>query len=147
MTNHSVTQSRLPCFCNGPSLMTQTMVNQFPKCRHYYKNLCFGITSLNPFMFSDATWWHRFWLPFPQRMACCLTAQNYYLTQCWLNINGVQWPLPMQNCTGSDRDIIPWNQFHEVICEITFLPQANVYRRRLYTQKHYGQTLYCTGKL
>ena len=43
---------------------------------------------LNSLWPSDTIWWHRFGSKLSQVMACCLTAPNYYLNQCWLVING-----------------------------------------------------------
>ena len=33
-------------------------------------------------------------------MACCLTEQNQYLSQCWLIIDKVQWPVSEGNVIG-----------------------------------------------
>ena len=40
---------------------------------------------------SDAIWRHRSGSALPQIMACCLTAPNHYLNQCWLIISKVLW--------------------------------------------------------
>ena len=43
-----------------------------------------NINSLGP---SDATWRQRTESTLAQAMACCLTAPNHYVNQCWLIIN------------------------------------------------------------
>ena len=45
----------------------------------------FGVNSLWP---SDTIWRHKSGLTLAQIMACCLTALNHYLNQCWLIISG-----------------------------------------------------------
>ena len=46
------------------------------------------INSLWP---SDTIWQHRSGSTLAQVMACCLTAPNHYLNQCWRIISEVQW--------------------------------------------------------
>ena len=58
-------------------------------CRFSFRNLTCGdqladIKSLWP---NDATWWHKSGSTLAQAMACCLTAPNHYLNQCWLVIS------------------------------------------------------------
>ena len=48
----------------------------------------FVIISLRP---SDTIWRHRSGSTLAQVMACCLTAPNHYLNQCWLIISKVYW--------------------------------------------------------
>ena len=56
----------------------------------------YGITRLGPSEFnslwpSDAIWRHRSMSTLAQVMACCLTAPNHYLNQCWPIISEVKY--------------------------------------------------------
>ena len=61
------------------------MGGQFPVIRlipsHTLDSPGYGINSLGP---SDTIWWQRSVSTLAQVMACCLTAPNHYLIQCWL---------------------------------------------------------------
>ena len=60
---------------------------------------------------SDAIWRHRSMSTLAQVMACCLTAPNHYLNQCWLMISEVLWHSPDSNFTEITSDIYRWNEF------------------------------------
>ena len=69
---------------------------------------------------SDAIWWDRYESTLAQVMACCLTAPNHYLSQCWLLISKIMWHSPDSNVTGNaaaticrmSLKIILYNYFH-----------------------------------
>ena len=46
---------------------------------------------VNSFWPSDVIWRQGSRSTLAQVMACCLTAPNHYLNQCWLNVSEVQW--------------------------------------------------------
>ena len=102
-------------------------------------------TVFNSLWPSDAIWWHRYGSTLGQVMACCLTTQNQYLTQCWLNIN-----------VSSDHQLraisreMPQPSITKVSLKIAFmifhanLPGANelvkVWRKNTYLASHPNHT-------
>ena len=60
---------------------------------------------------SPYTWQHRSGSTFAQVMACCLTAPNPYLKQCWLPISKVLWHSPQSNFTVSFYSVWVWNLY------------------------------------
>ena len=64
------------------------------------------INSLGP---SDAIWWLRAWSTLAQVMACCLTAPNHYLNQCWLIIGKIEWHSSKGKFTRDKSAINYWN--------------------------------------
>ena len=55
---------------------------------------------------NDNKWAHKSGSPLAQVMACCLTAPNHYLNQCWQLINEVSWHSHGRNFTASIRPYI-----------------------------------------
>ena len=68
---------------------------------------------------SDAIWWHRTEPTLVQVMACCLTATNHYLDQCWLTISEVLWHSPESNFKRNAQDIYPWYELENYWFRIT----------------------------
>ena len=64
---------------------------------------------------SDAIWRHRSGSTLVQVMACCLTAPNHYLNQCWLPISEVFWHSPDSNFLAGAEVTILYNDFK--ICD------------------------------
>ena len=55
-------------------------------------------------------WWS--WPTLAQVMACCLTASNHYLIQCWLLISEILWHLPGRNIIVNTQTAILYNKFY-----------------------------------
>ena len=58
---------------------------------------------------SDAIWRHKSESILAQVMACCLTAPNHYLNQCWLIVSMVQWHSSEDNFTKDPSATNHWN--------------------------------------
>ena len=54
---------------------------------------------------SDAIRWYRFGQTSVQAMACCLSAPNHYLNQCWLIIIVILWYLLQGSYTGNHQSL------------------------------------------
>ena len=52
-------------------------------------------------------------------MACCLTAPNHYLKQCWFLTSEVLWHSPEVDFTGNAKANILYNEFENYIFQIT----------------------------
>ena len=75
------------------------------------------INSLRP---SDAIWRQWFWTTLAQVMACCLTAPNHYLNQCWLIIRGVLWHTSESSFAGIAQGIDSGYEFEKDILKNIF---------------------------
>ena len=67
-------------------------------------------TWINSLWPSDAVWRQRSGSTLAQVMACCRTAPNHYLNQCWLIINEVQRHSPRRNFMRYVPNINRWNE-------------------------------------
>ena len=75
------------------------------------------INSLWP---SDAMWRQRSGSTLAQVMACCLSAPNHYLNQCWLIIIKVQWHSSEPNFTRDTSATNHWNKLENYLSKISF---------------------------
>ena len=55
------------------------------------------LSDIVPILTGDTIWWQRSGSIVAQVMACCLTALNHFLTQCYHTIKGVLWHWPESN--------------------------------------------------
>ena len=78
---------------------------------HFSVPVRMSLLHLNSFWPSDGIWQHKSRSTLVQAMACCLTAPNHNLNQCWLIISQVLWHLPEDNFTGNAQYIHPWFEF------------------------------------
>ena len=76
-----------------------------------------GFNSLTP---SDAMRRQRSGATLAQVIACCLTAPNHYLNQCWLIISKAQWHSSECNFTKDAWTINHWNMFENYMSKISF---------------------------
>ena len=73
------------------------------------------------YLHGDTTWRHRSWSTLVQVMACCLTAPNHYLNQCWPIISWVLWHACEGYFTGNAQDMYDWDMFEIYTCKIIAL--------------------------
>ena len=73
--------------------------------------------SLGP---SDVIWRQWSWTTLAQVMACCLTAPNHYLNQCWLIIIGVLYHSSENSFAGIAQGINSGHEFEKDILKIIF---------------------------
>ena len=87
-------------------------------------HVCHDISNRNnfdPLWPSDTIWRHKSRSTLAQGMACCLTAPNHYLNQCWV-ITKVQWHSSQCNFTRAVTEI-SWKITYLKFC--SNLPAAN----------------------
>ena len=65
--------------------------------------------NFNSLWLNDTIWGHKSGSTLAQAMACCLTAPNHYLNQCWLIIRKVQRHPSESNFTRDTSAINHWN--------------------------------------
>ena len=76
------------------------------------------LSSVNSLWPNDTIWRHRFGSKSTQVMACCLTATNDYLNQCWLFTIEIQCHSYWGNFTRDVSTINHWNPFENYIFKI-----------------------------
>ena len=71
--------------------LCHTSLEKWKKYKYIFMFHKFSLTMVNSLWPSDVIWRQRTWSTLVQVMACCLTAPNHYLNQCWLIISDVLW--------------------------------------------------------
>ena len=80
------------CSCSAIiSSLTAWSVLSFLMSGHVFGCLVIYLDKLNTLWTGDAMWHNRTGSTLAQVMACCLTALNHNMYQCWLIISKVQW--------------------------------------------------------
>ena len=102
-----------------------------------YKSKLTDINSLGP---SDTIWRQRSGSTLARLMACCLTAPNHYLNQCWLIISKVEWHSSEGKFTRDTSAINHWIIWKSryLNCHSNF-PGANVLRLCVMKQMQFNR--------
>ena len=92
----------------GAVQATSHCLNQWWLVTDAYMRHSASMSLIKLLRYNYDVWRHRAWSTLVQVMACCLTAPNDYLNQCWLITNDILWHSPEGRLTGDVQYMHPW---------------------------------------